>query len=229
MMIILSSIRYDILMDYYPLLLKGTITTIKFSLISVIIGTILGLLLCFMYLSDFRLLKLIYTLYINVFRGTPSLVQILIFHFAILPSIGVFPAAVSGIVALSFNCGAYISEIFRAGIMSIDRGQMEAARSLGMTYAQAMRYVILPQAFQRVIPPLGNVFISMLKNSSLVSIISIQDLTYTGSLISESTLRVWEAWLAVAFLYLIMTWFLSWGLRHLESRLAKSEIRDNDI
>lgn len=226
MMIMLGSIRYDILIDYYPLLLKGTITTIKFSVISVIIGTILGLFLCFLHLSGLRPLKFIYTVYITVFRGTPSLVQILIFHFAVLPSIGVFPAAVSGIVALSFNCGAYISEIFRAGIVSVDRGQMEAARSLGMTYIQAMRYVILPQAFQRVIPPLGNVFISMLKNSSLVSIISIQDLTYTGSLISESTLRVWEAWLAVAFLYLIMTSFLSWGLRQLESHMARSETSD---
>ncbi len=223
MIITLGSIRYDILIDYYPLLLKGAITTIKFSLISVVIGTILGLFLCFLYLSNLKLPKFIYTVYITVFRGTPSLVQILIFHFAVLPSIGVFPAAVSGIVALSFNSGAYISEIFRAGIMSVERGQMEAARSLGMTYNQAMRYVILPQAFKRVIPPLGNVFISMLKNSSLVSIISIQDLTYTGSLISESTLRVWEAWLAVALLYLIMTLFLSWGLRRLESSMTKSE------
>lgn len=214
-------IKYDILLDYWPLLLKGTLTTIKFSVISVIIGTIWGLLLCFLNLTNFKPLKFIYTLYITIFRGTPSLVQILIFHFAIIPAIGNFPAAVSGIVALSLNSGAYISEIFRAGIQSIDRGQMEAARTLGMTYAQAMRYVIFPQALQRVIPPLGNVFISMLKNSSLVSTISIQDLTYTGSLISESTLRVWEAWLAVAGIYLIMTVFLSKGISLAERKMAR--------
>lgn len=222
-MFCLGTFRLDILIDYWPLILKGTFTTIKFSLISVGLGTILGLFLCFLRLSKLKLCNFLNLIYINIFRGTPALVQILIFHFAVLPSIGKFPAAVSGVLALSLNSGAYISEIFRAGIVSVDRGQMEAARSLGMTYTQAMRYIILPQAFKRVVPPLGNVFISMLKDSSLVSTISIQELAFTGSLISETTLRVWETWLIVAGIYLVLTLFLSRGVSTLETRLSKDE------
>lgn len=221
---IFAAIRFDILIDYWPLLLKGTLITLKFSVVSVTIGTILGILLCFTRLSGLKPLKYFNILYLNVFRGTPALVQILIFHFAVLPSIGNFPAAVSGVLALSLKSAAYISEIFRAGIESVERGQMEAARSLGMTYGQAMRYVIFPQAFQRIIPPLGNVFISMLKDSSLVSTISIQELAFTGSLISETTLRVWEAWIAVAGIYLIMTMVLSRGVSWLEIKMGKHNL-----
>jgi len=220
-MFIVGAIRLDILIEYWPLLLKGLVNTIRFSLISVILGTILGLLLCFLRLSAFRLLNYINIVYISIFRGTPALVQILIFHFAVLPAIGKFPAAVSGVLALSLNSAAYISEIFRAGILSVDRGQMEAARSLGMSYGQAMRYIIMPQAFQRILPPLGNVFISMLKDSSLVSTISIQELAFTGSLISETTLRVWEAWIAVACLYLILTLFLTRVVGRLERKMTQ--------
>lgn len=221
-MVSLGAVRLDILIDYWPLLLKGTFITIKFSIISIIIGTIWGLFLCFLRLSNFKPLILFNKVYLAVFRGTPALVQILIFHFAILPSIGKFPAVVSGIVALSLNSAAYISEIFRGGINSIESGQMEAARSLGMSYSQAMRYVILPQAFQRIIPPLGNVFISMLKNSSLVSTISIQELAFTGSLISETTLRIWETWIAVAGIYLFITIFLTQGIQWLERKMNKN-------
>lgn len=221
-MLTLGAVRLDILIDYWPLLLKGTFKTIEFSLISIIIGTIWGLILCFLGISGFKPLYLFYKVYITVFRGTPALVQILIFHFAILPSIGQFPPVVSGVLALSMNSAAYISEIFRGGINSIESGQMEAARSLGMSYSQAMRYVILPQAFQRVIPPLGNVFISMLKNSSLVSTISIQELAFTGSLISETTLRIWETWIAVASIYLFITIFLTQGFQWLERKMNKN-------
>lgn len=225
-MVFLSSLRFDVLVDYWPLILKGTLTTFKFAIVSVSIGTLWGIVLCFFRLSDLKILNVINRIYITIFRGTPALVQILIFHFAVLPSIGKFPPAVSGITALSLNSGAYISEIFRAGILSVERGQMEAARSLGMTYWQAMRYVIFPQAFQRIIPPLGNVFISMLKDTSLVSTISIQELAYTGSLIGETTLRVWEAWFAVAGIYLIMTIFLTRGVTKLERRLAMGNVEE---
>lgn len=217
----LGAIRFDILIDYWPLFVKGTVNTIKFSLISVSLGTLLGLFLCFLRLSKLSILNYLNIVYINIFRGTPALVQILVLHFAVLPSIGKFPAAASGIIALSLNSSAYISEIFRAGIISIERGQMEAARSLGMTYIQAMRYIIVPQALQRVIPPLGNVFISMLKDSSLVSTIAIQELTFAGSLISETTLRVWEAWIMVAGLYLAMTLLLTRGVHQVEKKMTK--------
>jgi polar amino acid transport system permease protein len=148
-------------------------------------------------------------------------------HFAVLPAILPFKYEniFSGIVALTLNSAAYIAEIFRAGITSIDRGQMEAARSLGMTYGQAMRHIIIPQAFKRVVPALGNEFIAMLKDSSLVSIIAVQELTMTGSLIANRTYRPFEAYGTVAVFYLIMTMALSQFVAYLERRLGKNDIR----
>lgn len=218
--------RIDIVIDYLPMLIKiGVLTTLKLSVISVAIGTMLGLLFSILRLSKSRVLSYLAAVYVDFFRGTPLLVQILMFNFAILPSIGRFPSEVAGLVALSLNAGAYIAEIFRAGIQSIDRGQMEAARSLGMTYSQAMRYIIIPQAFKRVLPALGNEFIAMLKDSSLVSVISVQELAMTGSIIGGRTARMYEAWIPVAILYLIMTMLLSRFVASLERRFGKSDIR----
>lgn len=222
----LGVIRFDIIADYLPMLFKiGMKTTIQLTVISVGIGTVLGLVFSIMRLSNFWFLRLFAKIYVDFFRGTPLLVQILMFHFAIMPAIGRFPSIVSGLVALSLNSGAYIAEIFRAGIQSIDRGQMEAARSLGMTYAQAMRYIIIPQAFKRVLPALGNEFIAMLKDSSLVSVIAVQELAMTGSLISGRTARPFEAWIPVAILYLVLTMVLSQFVAYLERRFGKSDIR----
>ena len=129
----------------------------------------------------------------------------------------------SGVVTLSINSGAYVAEIFRAGIQSIHHGQMEAARSLGMTYFQAMRYVILPQAFKRCIPPLGNEFIAMLKDSSLVSIISLQELMMTGRIIEGHYYRPFETYIVVALLYLFMTTTISQLVSYLERVFGKGD------
>lgn len=217
--------RYDIIADYAPMLIKGAFTTLQITLISVALGTFLGLLISLLTISKLKPLNIIGAIYVDFFRGTPLLVQILMFHFAVLPLIGDFSAMISGLVALTLNSAAYVAEIFRAGIQSIDRGQMEAARSLGMTHGQAMRHIIIPQAFKRVIPALGNEFIAMLKDSSLVSIIALQELAMTGTLISGRTFRPFEAWLAVALLYLIMTMMLSRFVAYLERRFGRSDIR----
>ena len=223
-----EGIRFDIILDYMPMLLKvGVVTTIKLTTIAVGIGTFLGLIISLIKLSRIKIVSILGSIYVDFFRGTPLLVQIFLIHFAILPAIIPFrfDPIVSGIVALTLNSAAYIAEIFRAGISSIDRGQMEAARSLGMTHGQAMRYIIVPQAFKRVVPALGNEFIAMLKDSSLVSVISVQELAMTGSLMASRTFRTYEAWITVAILYLIMTMVLSQFVAYLERRLGKSDIR----
>lgn len=224
-MFTLGAMRSDIIIDYAPMFLKGALLTLELTSVAVSVGTILGLFLSLCNLSSIKPVNWFGKIYVDLFRGTPLLVQILIFHYAVLPSMGDFPTIVSGFVALSLNSAAYIAEIFRAGIQSIDRGQMEASRSLGMTYAQAMRYIIIPQAFKRVVPALGNEFIAMLKDSSLVSAISLQELAFTGTIVMGDTARVWEALIPVAILYLVMTLALSQLVAFMERRLGKSDIR----
>lgn len=206
--------------DYRSLYLQGALTTIQITFISVILGTILGMFLGLARLSKFKLLSRITLIYIDVFRGTPLLVQIFIIHFALLPSIlGQSPGVwVSGIVSLSLNSAAYVAEIFRAGIQSLDKGQMEAARSLGMSYWQAMRLIILPQAFKRMLPPLGNETIMLLKDSSLLMAISFKDLMFAGKTVQGAVMKPWEAYLPVAVIYLILTLVLAKFVRYLEKR-----------
>jgi len=148
-------------------------------------------------------------------------VQILLIHFAVVPLFtGGTNAIAAAIVTLSLNAAAYISEIFRAGIQSIDRGQMEAARSLGMTHAQSMWNIILPQAFKRMIPPLGNEFIVLIKESSLAALIAAPELMYWGRAMQGQYFRVWEPYITAAVIYLVLTLSLSFLLSRLERRLA---------
>src|SRR5690606_21846186 len=155
------NIRYDIILDYLPLFIKGTLLTLGLTVAGVALGLVIGLLIGLGKMADRLWVRLPFIWYINFFRGTPFLVQILLIHFGVVP-LFMSPAnpIVSAIIALALNSAAYMAEIFRAGIQSIDKGQVEAARSLGMTHRQAMKLVILPQAFKRMIPPLGNEFIS---------------------------------------------------------------------
>lgn len=168
-------------------------------------------------------------MYVEVFRGTPLFVQILFIHFALIPSIWktFFPdaeipsALFSGFVALSLNAAAYIAEIFRAGIQSIDPGQMEAARSLGMTKGLAMRLIIIPQAFLRMLPALGNEFIALLKDSSLLSVIAAEQLGYFADSVAKNTFERYPPYLTAAAIYLILTLFLSRiVVRGLEKRFS---------
>ena len=159
--------RFDIIINAFPLLIEGAIFTIQITALSVAIGIIIGLFVGVARISKIRIIKWLAAIYVDFLRGTPLLVQIFLIYFAlpVLTGIKMNPF-VSAIAACSINSGAYVAEIFRAGIQSIDNGQMEAGRSLGLSWFQTMRYIIIPQAFKRVIPPLGNEFIALLKDSS---------------------------------------------------------------
>ncbi|MFT8323662.1 MAG: amino acid ABC transporter permease [Bacillus sp. (in: firmicutes)] len=212
--------QISIIVEYAQFFLKGAMLTIGLSLAGILIGTCLGLLMGIGKIMRNKILAFPFICYITFFRGTPLLVQILIVHFGLVPLFtGETNGIAAGIIALSLNSAAYIAEIFRAGIQSIDRGQMEAARSLGMNHIQAMRYVILPQAFKRMIPPLGNEFIVLLKDSSLISIVAAPELMYWARAMGAQYFRVWEPYLTAAFIYLILTLVISFLLNRLERRL----------
>jgi glutamine transport system permease protein len=212
----------EVVYSYRSLYLNGALLTLQITAISLVLGTLFGMLLGLARLSKLKWVQMPALIYIDFFRGTPLLVQIMIIHFALIPSIfGSSQGAwFSGIIALSFNAAAYIAEIFRAGIQSLDRGQMEASRSLGMTYTQSMTYIILPQAVKRMLPPLGNEAIMLLKDSSLLLVISFHELMYAGKTLMGATTLAWEAYLPVAIIYLIMTLGLSKFVRHLEQRYS---------
>jgi arginine/lysine/histidine/glutamine transport system substrate-binding and permease protein len=202
----------------WPVLLRGVGWTVQLTLLALLFGIPIGLIGALARLSRFRPLSLIAALYVEVIRGTPLLVQIFFIYF-VLPKIGIsLPEFATAIVALSVNTGAYVTEIFRAGIQSIDVGQMEAARSLGMTYGLAMRLVVLPQAFRRVLPPLTNEAIALLKDSSLVSIMGMTELTRTGQELASRFAQPMAIWPAVALLYLALTLPLTRLAYLLESR-----------
>ncbi|AEF95109.1 polar amino acid ABC transporter, inner membrane subunit [Desulfotomaculum nigrificans CO-1-SRB] len=213
----------QVIFDALPALLVGLKLTIELTALAVFFGCIIGLFIALARISGIGILKSLAVAYTEFFRGTPLLVQLFMVFFGLPQLIGHPVNAFSvAVVACSLNSGAYVAEIFRAGIQSIERGQMEAARSLGMTYAQAMRYIILPQAFKRVIPPLGNEFIAMMKDTSLVSVIGLAELARTGQLIIATTYRAIEIWLAVALIYLIMTLLISHFFVHRMERRLKT-------
>lgn len=218
------SFDFSLIWNSLPLLLAGAGITIEITIISVGLGLILGLVTSICRLSRVRALEIIAVCYINIIRGTPMLVQIFLIYFALPMIIGErINPFVAAVAACSINSGAYVSEIFRAGIQSVDKGQMEAGRSLGLSWMQTMRYVILPQAFKRVIPPLGNEFISMTKETSLVSVIGFEELTRRGQLIIAKTYGSFEIWLTVAAIYLIMTLTIAQFVSYLERRFATDD------
>ncbi len=210
----LSNERYVNALSY---LIRGVRLTVFISVVSYLVALVLGLIAGLGRVSRNKLINTIATLYVEVVRGVPLLVIIIYAHYVVAPFLGTNRQPVfSGIMALSFGYGAYLAEVFRAGIESIERGQGEAARSLGMSYRQSMRYIILPQAIRRVLPPLGNDFVAMLKDSSLVSAIAISELTKLGQIEAARTFDTFRTYNAVAFLYLTLTLILSLGVRYLE-------------
>ena len=215
--------RFDIIIEYMPFLLKGLVVTIGLSLGGILLGSILGFFIALGKMSSIKLLRLPFVWYINFFRGTPLLVQLFLIHFGVMPLfMSPVSTIVSALVALTLNSAAYVAEIFRAGIQSIDRGQEEAARSLGMSKSQSMKHIIFPQAFKRMIPPLGNEFIVLLKDSSLAAIIAAPELMYWGRAASGQYFRIWEPYLTVAFTYLLLTLSLTYLLNNLERRLSNT-------
>lgn len=200
----------------------GLWVTVKISFISLIFAVLLGLIFGLMRVAKNQTARNLAVTYVELIRGTPLLVQILIVYFFIGTVLD-FDRFTAGVVALSVFTGAYVAEIVRAGIQAIPTGQMEAARSLGMTYPKAMRYIILPQALKRTLPPLAGQFINLIKDSSLVSVISITDLTKAGREVVSGSFAPFEVWFTVAALYLLVTGTLSWAIQRLEKRLSASD------
>ena len=214
------NLNVDLMINSLPLLITGAGITIQITAISVGLGLIIGMFVGIARISNVKLLRWLAAIYIDFLRGTPLLVQIFLIYFA-LPVIleqRVDPF-IAAITACGINSGAYIAEIFRAGIQAIDEGQMEAGRSRGMTWVQTMRYIIVPQAFKNIVPPLGNEFIALLKDSSLVSVIGFEELTRRGQLIIARTYGSLEIWISVAIIYLVMTLTISRLVAYLEKRL----------
>ncbi|SDH96872.1 amino acid ABC transporter membrane protein, PAAT family (TC 3.A.1.3.-) [Vibrio xiamenensis] len=200
----------------------GLWVTIKISFISLFFAIVLGLVFGLMRVAKNQTARDLSLTYVELIRGTPLLVQIFIVYFFIGTVLD-FDRFTAGVVALSVFTGAYVAEIVRAGIQSIPPGQMEAARSLGMTYPKAMMYVVLPQALKRTLPPLAGQFINLIKDSSLVSVISITDLTKAGREVVSGSFAPFEVWFTVAALYLVVTGTLSWAIQRLEKRLSASD------
>lgn len=226
-----SIFQGDVLASYSKwrvgILLQGLWLTLKVSFIAIIFGIIIGLFTGLARISSNPAYKWTAISYIELIRGSPLLVQIFIWYFVlgtlintILGKNGIppIPPIYFGIAALAFFTGAYVAEMVRAGIQSIHRGQMEASRSLGMTYPQSMRHVILPQALRRIIPPLAGQFISLIKDSSLLGIIAIRELSKATREVVTTSLQPFELWFVCALLYLILTFSLSMILQYLERR-----------
>ncbi|QAY67191.1 amino acid ABC transporter permease [Paenibacillus protaetiae] len=215
----MSHFRFEIVADYLPLLLRGLGYTVMISALSIMLGALLGLAVGFGRMSGQLLWRAPAKAYIHFFRGTPLLVQILIVHFGLIPLIlGTTNPIAAAITALSMNSAAYMAEIYRAGIQSIDKGQSEAASSLGLSRSQTMRFVILPQALRRMIPAFGNEFIVLIKDSSLATVIAAPELMYWTNAMKNQYMRVWEPYLTAALIYLILTYSMNKLLIYLEKR-----------
>ena len=213
--------------DRWRYIADGLKNTLTITFFAVLIGIVLGFLVAIIRSTyenthKLKLLNAICTVYLTIIRGTPVVVQLMIMYFVIFASNdpGLVPTA---IMAFGINSGAYVAEIFRSGIGSIERGQFEAGRSLGFNYAQTMLFIIMPQAFKNVVPTLANEFIVLLKETSVAGYIGLQDLTKGGDIIKSRTYSAFMPLIAVAIIYLVMVMVFSYLVKLLERRLRKSE------
>lgn len=215
------------MIPYLGWFLQGTLVTIGTSLITVVLGCIIGFIVTLARRSRFKVLQVIANFYTQVIRGTPILLQLFVWTLG-LPQIGLKIPDLFGprssiyitvVLALAINSGGYIAEIFRSGLNAVDKGQVEAARSLGLNSGLTMKHVILPQAIKNILPALGNEFIMMIKESSLVSTVGIGDVMYQQKIIQGATYRILEPLVIIGIIYLLITTVLSYGLDILERRL----------
>ena len=211
---------FETLINALPALLKGSLMTLELTVVSVFFGMILGLFLALGRLSKNRILDKISWFYIWIFRGTPLMMQIFFIYFALpLFTPITLPQMPSAFIALALNSAAYLAEIIRAAIQSIDKGQMEAAKALGMGYGQAMQRVIVPQSYRRLIPPVGNEFIALLKDSALVSIIGMTDLMRATTQMANATANA-AIYIPAAALYLLLTSLFTYFFEKLERKYS---------
>lgn len=213
---------WELFVETFPGYIDAVIATVQITALGIVIGLVIGLFFAFLKVSKWKLLNFIADIYITVIRGTPLVVQIFILYFGLVNFVDLGRFLFGGI-ALGIHNGAYIAEIFRGSIQSIDRGQSEAARSLGMPYGLTMRRIVLPQALRRAIPPLGNQFIIALKDSSLVAFIGFQDLFNRAQRIQSATGMAMESYIIVGIYYLVLVMVLSFIVNRMERYLSKSE------
>ena len=232
-----SFVKTFITDDRWVQLLNGLLATLEITFFAVIIGVAIGFLIAIVRstydmnlsgkkcrtLSDYILkaVNFICNIYITVIRGTPVLIQLMIMYFIVFASSR--DGIIAAIISFGINSGAYVAEIVRSGIMSIDKGQFEASRSLGFNYRSTMIHVIIPQAFKNILPALGNEFIVLFKETSVAAYISVQDLTYVGNLIRSRTYEAFFPLIAVAIIYLVIVLILTFLLKKLERRLRNSD------
>lgn len=215
----------EVFIQYWPVFLQGALGTLKFAAIAVLGGTIIGTLVSMLHLSKNRILSLIAEVYVNVLRGTPLLVQMYIAYYFIpmvIPSLNSIDKIYYVLFALTLNSSAYVSEVIRAGINAVDKGQTEAARSLGMSAKNCMIRIILPQAIKNILPSLANEYIAMIKETSLAGTFMCYELMYTRTLLANKYL-VWQPLFIIAAIYLVMTLSLSWVVKLLEKRMSVSD------
>lgn len=213
----------------WQFLVTGLFTTLQITFFAVIVGIVLGFLVAIVRTTHLQTGKLhfldsICRAYLTVIRGTPVVTQLLIIYYVIFESVSI-DKTLAAIIAFGINSGAYVAEIVRAGIMSIDRGQTEAGRSLGLSHAKTMWYIILPQAFKNILPALANEFITLLKETSVSGYIATQDLAKAGDIIQSLTYSAYMPLIAVALIYLAMVMVLTAGVARLERRLRRSDNR----
>ena len=219
-------LNFTFLGKYFQYFIKGAEITIVLAFFAVLLGTILGLVLTLLRRSKFKVVSFIGKAYVEFMRGTPLLVQIYIIYIGLPKLIGIdLPDMATGIIALSLNSSAYVSEIIRAGIEAVDKGQTEAARSLGMSQRQAMIDIVIPQAFKNILPALGNEFISVIKESSMVSVIGVAELMYNAGIVRGTTALGLEPVVVAAVIYFIITFTLTRVLGYVERRMKASDIR----
>jgi polar amino acid transport system permease protein len=217
-------VDFSFLSKYYGFFIDGTSITLFLSFFGVAFGVLLGVLLALLKLSKNVLLRSFAASYIEIIRGTPLLVQLYIIYYGLPKVSGIdFQDITLGIIAISLNSAAYVGEIIRAGIQSIDKGQMEAARSLGMPHRMAMTNIIIPQAFKNILPALGNEFIVLVKESSIVSVIGLHDLMYNADTVRGNTYLPFEPLIIAAVIYFVITFILSKMLGVLERRLRAGD------
>lgn len=211
--------KFDFLLKYYKFFISGTGYTLFLSVVTVLLGLLVGVILALMKISKSKILQTIANCYIEVIRGTPLLIQLYIVYYGIKG----MPMLLAGVIALTINSGAYIAEIIRAGIHAVDKGQMEAAKSLGLSSKESYISVILPQAFKNILPALGNEFIVLIKESAIVSVIGIHDLMYNTDTVRGITFIAFEPLIVAAVIYFVLTFTLSKGVNKFERRMRVSD------
>lgn len=232
----LSAARFATTFQYLQLFWQGAVCTVALSALTVLFGFILALLLALLRMGRVRVLRVLAGIYVEVFRATPMLVQVFIIYYVIFAGVNVLPGFklfgfirfnrfFPGVVALSLNSGAYLSEIIRAGIQSIDGGQTEAARSLGLTQGQAMKLVVLPQAIKNILPAIANEFVTIIKESSICYIIGVQDIMSAVAAVKGATSIIAEPLILATALYFCLTYPTSKVIQHFERKMSRGDKR----